>query len=59
MAYEEVTSTFLALSTAPNDISENNIVVLERFTILLYNCTNNLISIDDARKQLFYKKAKQ
>jgi len=34
IAYEDVTSTFLALSTAPNDISEDNIVVLERFTIL-------------------------
>jgi len=35
MAYGDVTSTFLALSTVPNDISEDNIVVLQRFTILL------------------------
>jgi len=58
MAYEDVTSTFLTLFTAPNDISEDNIVALERFTILLYDRTSYLISIDEARKQLFCKKGR-
>jgi len=57
MAYEEVTATFLALSTAPNDKSEDDIVVLERFSKLLYDYTSSLINIDEARKQLFSKKA--
>jgi len=58
LAYEEVTTTFLDLSTAPNDISEGDIVVLERFSILLYDRTSSLINIDEARKQLFSKKGR-
>ena len=53
MVCEEVTATFLALSTAPDDINEKDIVVLERFSILLYDHTNGLVNIDEARKQLF------
>ena len=55
MAYEQVTATFLALSTASDDINEKDIVVL---SILLYECTNGLVYIDEARKQLFSKKGR-
>ena len=58
MAYEEVTATFLALSTAPDDINEKDIVVLERFSILLYDRTSGLVNIGEARKQLFSRKGR-
>ena len=35
MAYEEATETFLALSQAPQELDDDNIDVLERYTILL------------------------
>ena len=55
---EEVTATFLALSTSPDDINEKDIVVLERFSILLYYHTNGLVNIDEARKQFFSRKGR-
>ena len=37
MAYEEATETFLALSHAPQELDDDNITLLERYTILLYD----------------------
>ena len=57
-AFEEVTATFLALSTGPSDISEAHVSVLERFTILLYDRTSSKDDINEARQQLFAKKGR-
>ncbi len=57
-AFEDITTTFLTLSTGPDEVSNEDIATLERFTILLYNRTSGLMSIDDARKQLFTKKGR-
>ena len=57
-AFEEVTSTFLALSTGPADISDAQVAVLERFTILLYDRTSNKEDISEARQELFAKKGR-
>ena len=54
--FEEATPTFLALSSGPADITDDNVAVLERFTILLYGRTSDLTKIDEARKELFTKK---
>ena len=40
MAYEEATETFLVPSHAPQELDDDNIAVLERYTILLYDRPN-------------------
>ena len=51
-------STFLALSAGPVEEPTEDVGVFERFTILLYDHTSDLISIDEARKHLFTKKGR-
>ena len=53
--YDEITATFLALSAGPSNITDEEVARLERFTILLYDRTSHLTSIDEARKHLFTK----
>ncbi len=57
-AFEDITTTFLTLSTGPDEVSNEDVATLERFTILLYDRTSGLMSIDEARKQLFTKKGR-
>ena len=57
-AYEEATPTFLSLSVGPAILSDQDIAVLERFTILLYARTSTLVSIGECRKHLFTKKGR-
>ena len=56
--YDEITATFLALSAGPSNITDEEVARLERFTILLYDRTSHLTSIDEARKHLFTKKGR-
>ena len=58
MSYDDVTSTFLSLSTGPSLIKDVDTTVLERFTILLYNCTSTIVNIDEAHHELFTKKGR-
>ena len=48
--FDEVTATFLALSTGPVEVNDDT---LERFTILLYGHTSSMVNIDEARQELF------
>ena len=57
-SYVEVTRTFLALSAGPDEGTNEDVAVLERFTILLYDRTSDLVCIDEARKHLFTKKGR-
>ena len=54
-SYNEVTTTFLALSAGPDQVADEDVTMLEQFTILLYDRTSDLVSIDEARKHLFTK----
>lgn len=58
MSYDDVTPTFLSLSTGPSLIKDEDTTVLERFTILLYNRTSTIVNIDEARCELFTKKGR-
>ncbi len=58
MGYNDVTSTFLSLSTGPLLIKDEDATVLERFTILLYDRTSNIVNIDEAHRELFTKKGR-
>ena len=52
------TATFLGLSTGAEHISDEDVAVLERFTILLYDRTSSLTDIDEARLELYTKKGR-
>ena len=54
--FDEVTATFLALSTGPVEVNDENVATLERFTILLCGRTSSMVNIDEARQELFTKK---
>ena len=56
--FEDVTSTFLSLSTAPADLADKHVAVLERYTILMYDRTSTLVEIDEVRQELFTKKGR-
>ncbi|KAG0712884.1 hypothetical protein GWK47_001988 [Chionoecetes opilio] len=56
--FNELTPALVHLSTGTADISDDVVAVLERFTILLYDRTSNLINIDEARQALFTKKGR-
>jgi len=56
MAYEEATSAFLELSYSPEDVSEECLKKLQRFVVLLYDCTSTRMQVYEARKQLFAQK---
>ena len=57
-AFDELTPALVDLSTGTADISDDIVAVLERFTILLYDRTSNLLNIDEARQALFTKKGR-
>ena len=48
-AFGDVTPTFLTLSTGPAQIADEDMALLELFTILLYDRTSNVLNIDEAR----------
>ena len=56
--FEEVTATFLVLSTEPDQVNDDDVATLERFTILLYDRTSSSVNVNEARKQLFTKKGR-
>ena len=58
MTYDNVTSTFLSRSIGPLLIKDEDITVLEHFTILLYNRTSITVNIDEGCCKLFTKKGK-
>lgn len=53
-----MTPRFLALSTGPAQITDEDVAVLERFTIPLYDRTSCMMNIDEARQQLFTTKGR-
>ena len=58
-SFPEVTPTFYELSSAPDDISEEQLHLLERFVILMYDKTSNEESVNICRKDLFTRKSRQ
>ena len=54
----DATPTFLALSSGPAEKTDDNVAVLEHFTILLYDGTSDLTSNNEAQKELFTKKGR-
>jgi hypothetical protein len=57
-ASEDVIKTCLALSTGPTQLTDEDVVVVERrrFTVHLYDRTSSMVNIDEAPQELFTKK---
>ncbi|KAL9960530.1 hypothetical protein ACROYT_G034002 [Oculina patagonica] len=56
--FPEVTIAFLELASAPSAISEENLSIIERYVILIYDRTSHLNKVNDAQKYLFTKKGR-
>ena len=52
----ELTEALLLLSSAPRDIPNDAMCIIERFVILLYDRTSKCTDIDKARRKLFARK---
>ena len=59
MSFPEVTPVFHALSTVPGGISDEQMLALERFVILMYDKTSSEDRINLCRKDLFIRKSRQ
>ena len=58
-SYPDVTGAFLHIVEnpfQPVEASSPHIQCIERFTVLLYDVTSNLLSVNEARRELFCKK---
>ena len=56
--FPEVTDAFLNLLCMADDIGEESMVLLERFVILMYDRTSDIIEVNEARKYLFTQKSR-
>ena len=56
--FPEVTEAFEDLLLMQQDMSEATMALLERFVVLLYDRTNDIMNVNDARKQLFTQKSR-
>ena len=56
---DELTLSFYALHKAPEVITEEALLSLERFTILLYDKTSESSNINETRQLLFTRKGRQ
>ena len=57
--YNDATLAFAALSSVPtNKTIEDNMPVIERFVVLMYDRAINILTVDAARKDLFTRKGR-
>ena len=57
--HEKFTDVFLKLADAPQELTEEDINSMEEFTVLLYDSTTTIKSVDDLRLVLFTQKGRQ
>ncbi len=58
-SYDSVIPAFCALANTPSvKYIEQWLPLLERFVVLLYDCTSSLEHVNDSRKELFTKKGR-
>ena len=56
--FPDVTQAFQCLLLMEDDINQSTMSLLERFVVLIYNRTSDLVSVNDARRWLFTQKAR-
>ena len=57
-AFPEVTDAFGELQEMPAEVSEKSMSLLERFVVLMYDRTSDIMEVNEAREQLFAHKAR-
>ena len=57
-AFPEVTDAFIELECMPSEVSEESMSLLERFVVLMYDRTSDIMEVNEARKQLFAHKGR-
>lgn len=55
--YPALTSVLCKLMLMPEKVEDNCMTVIERFVVLLYDRTSAIVEVNQARKDLFSKKA--
>ncbi len=56
--FPEATQAFEELQQVNTNISESAMATVERFVVLLYDRTSNILNVNDSRKHLFIQKAR-
>ena len=56
--FPEATEAFEELHLMHPDISDTAMAILERFVVLLYNRTSDIMNVNDSRKYLFTQKSR-
>ena len=56
--FPEVTDAFEELLRMPSDVTEDSMSLLERFVVLMYDRTSDIMEVNDARNRLFAHKSK-
>ena len=54
--FPEITDVFARLSLGSADIADDDLILIERFAVLLYDRTGSTASVNCARRWLFTKK---
>ena len=57
-SFPEVTDAFIELQGMQPDISEESMSLLERFVVLMYDRTSDIMEVNQARKHLFAHKSR-
>ena len=55
----EITPVFIALSSAPHEIRDDWLPLIERFVVLLYDRTSRATTVNQARKEMFTRKGRK
>ena len=58
-AYPDATEVFQMMSSKPSDITDDDLAVLERCLVLLYDRTCELQTVNETRRYLFSKKSRK
>lgn len=56
--FPEVTDIFVELSSVPQEVSDDNLLLIERFFVLLYDRTSTVMKVNSMRQHLFSKRAR-
>ena len=51
-SFTEVTDAFIELLSMPSEVTEESMLLLKRFVVLMYDRTSESMEVNEARKQL-------
>ena len=57
--YPELTKALTDINQAPGTLGDASIEIIERFTVLLYDRTSSIATVNEARRDLFCRNSRQ